>query len=65
MTIDEVQELQESYGGICTMCHTVVESGVEPDAEGYTCESCGAAAVMGIENAVIASVVEINGEEDA
>ena len=31
----------------------------EPDAEHYSCEACGAAAVMGMELAMMSDVIEI------
>ena len=38
--------------GFCTSCgHD--QDGVEPDAEGYTCESCGADDVTGAENLLL------------
>ena len=38
--------------GFCTACGEDVE-GVEPDAENYTCESCGEDAVFGAEQLLI------------
>lgn len=38
--------------GFCTACGVEVE-GVEPDAEKYTCEECGAEAVYGAEQLLI------------
>ena len=38
--------------GFCIKCGADAE-GVEPDAEKYTCESCGAAAVYGAEQLLI------------
>ncbi len=38
--------------GICCKCGDT-QSGVEPDAEGYTCESCGEPAVVGFEDALM------------
>jgi predicted RNA-binding Zn-ribbon protein involved in translation (DUF1610 family) len=38
--------------GFCTACGEEVE-GVEPDAEDYTCESCGEDAVCGAEQLLI------------
>ena len=56
---EEIEELMtSSVMGICTECCTV-QSGVEPDAEGYICEECGADAVMGIENAIISMELDI------
>ena len=38
--------------GFCTVCGAEAE-GVEPDAEGYECEECGASAVYGAEQLLI------------
>lgn len=54
MTEDEFVHLNANYAGICTKCQEIVESGIEPDAEGYECEACGALAVSGLENAFLA-----------
>lgn len=40
------------YVGFCTDCGAD-QSGVEPDAEGYTCQSCGKPSVQGAENLLI------------
>jgi len=51
-TIEEIEEmLRESmFGtdldGVCCSCGNT-QYGVEPDAEGYKCEDCGAMAVCG------------------
>ena len=55
---DEIEEMIYEGGmGICTKCCSL-QSGVEPDAEGYICENCGEATVMGIENAVVMMELE-------
>ena len=36
-------ELDREYAGICRECGSV-RANVEPDAEGYPCDECGAAA---------------------
>lgn len=38
--------------GICLECGNI-QSGVEPDAEGYHCNECNADAVCGIEGVII------------
>jgi hypothetical protein len=38
--------------GFCVACGEMAH-GVEPDAEGYECESCGASAVFGAEELLI------------
>ena len=37
--------------GFCLSCGADAD-GVEPDAEGYNCDNCGASAVTGAENAL-------------
>lgn len=51
---DDVFGFAEEYEnqGICYQCGGV-QPGVEPDAEGYTCEDCGEPAVGGIELAMV------------
>lgn len=57
ITADLIAELQEmdqhaESPGWCRACGAVAGD-VEPDAERYTCENCGAKAVDGIELIVI------------
>jgi hypothetical protein len=52
-------DLMESYAGVCLVCGDIQDSGVEPDAEGYKCLSCGAMKVCGIEQAVLMGAVEV------
>jgi len=49
--------------GICLSCGQT-QYGVEPDAEGYVCESCGEHKVIGLEMAVVCDLVEITDIED-
>jgi len=53
-TLDEVMEAAESGDGIgfCLSCGEQVD-GVEPDAHGYECASCGAHAVCGAEEILL------------
>ena len=44
--------------GICLACGEQAE-GVEPDAEGYKCLSCGEMKVMGLELAMIGEYVDL------
>lgn len=50
--ISEVIESEEMIG-FCLACG-FEQHGVEPDAEGYACESCGAHEVWGAEQILIA-----------
>ena len=60
MSGDEYSEHREEYDGYCTTCEDVtVEGGVEPDARGYECPECGMNTVIGIEEALIDGLIEI------
>ncbi len=63
LTFEEAQAaiLDDSMEGICLDCNERT-SNVEPDAEGYTCESCGAPRVYGIEQALLMGLITIDGE---
>jgi len=50
---DEFLSHCESFDGICAKCGEWTDGGVEPDAEGYKCEACGAMAVMGAEHGIL------------
>ena len=60
-TISEAEylRLRDEYGGICLACGELAEDGVEPDAEGYVCESCGEPRVVGIEQALLMGHLDI------
>lgn len=59
MTMDDYNEKRESYDGICVACGEVKFGDCEPDAENYHCDNCDADAVQGIENLVVAGLIEI------
>jgi len=50
VTMDEVTE---GTNGACLACGEIHYGGIEPDARGYECESCGARKVYGLEELVI------------
>ena len=62
MTKATFRQLQSNSGGICRACGLIVEGGVEPDAEGYHCEVCGADAVDSVENLLVEGFSGIGGE---
>ena len=59
ITLDRVAEMVERRmdslddPGICLACGEDSLEGVEPDARGYPCESCGANEVMGAEEILL------------
>jgi len=56
-TFDDVQEYMDQYMGWCLSCGEV-QAGVEPDAENYECEVCGAQDVFGIEQLILTGQVD-------
>ena len=59
---EELTEMMfEGNYGICRKCGEF-KDGVEPDADGYKCDSCGSMSVVGLEFAVIEGIVEVEDE---
>lgn len=55
ITLDSIlAAVADDYIGICVRCGQEQE-GVEPDARKYECESCGANAVYGAEELLLAT----------
>lgn len=54
LSLEDIQELQESWGGVCLHCGCV-----ELDAQEYYCEDCGATSIMGIESAIMLGYINI------
>lgn len=54
LDLDEITSAIEGneYAGFCTACGEKAH-GVEPDARGYTCESCGEPKVYGAEELLL------------
>ena len=65
LSVAECHRASGSYEGFCTNCREITNSGVEPDARRYECESCGGRTVYGIEEALLMGAIEIaaDGEE--
>jgi hypothetical protein len=60
MTIRTYRALCEDYAGYCAHCDDVTTcSGVEPDAEKYTCPECQRLKMMGLEQAVLLGHVKV------
>ena len=55
-SIEYAMLLSEANEGFCLACGNT-QSGVEPDARKYTCESCGMPKVYGAEELVIMGLV--------
>jgi hypothetical protein len=54
----------ESYDGICVECKEITNSGVEPDARAYECESCGRRTVYGMEEALLMGLIAFADEPE-
>ena len=57
-TIEEIEEMRDLSEGVCISCGEVQDS-CEPDACGYTCESCGDDTVYGSEELLLQGLVTI------
>lgn len=55
-------DMMDHTNGACLACGAIVESGIEPDARGYACESCTLPKVYGLEELLVMGFVII--EED-
>lgn len=65
LSIEEYATYTDENAGYCKTCDAItVESGVEPDADGYACAKCGERTVYGVEQAVLMGLIEV-AEEDA
>lgn len=58
ITVSEYKEACDNYQGICLACEECQDS-VEPDAEGYLCDSCGEHQVIGMEEALLMGELDI------
>ena len=47
ITTEQLQELDDTYSGVCLECGEINFGNTEPDAENYKCNSCGKNKVMG------------------
>ena len=56
MNEEEYIQANEECAGFCIQCGSEAD-GVEPDARMYECEGCGAAAVYGLEELLIAGLL--------
>jgi hypothetical protein len=63
ITEAQYEDLAEGYGGICLACGVTQLGDIEPDAEGYECDSCGEMNVFGIEQALISGRVAFSDDE--
>ena len=57
MTENKYRWHNDEYNGACIACGKIQHGGCEPDAREYTCESCDAKAVYGIEELLIMGLI--------
>ena len=55
-TLEQIEEASADYGGFCLTCAEEAHN-VEPDARGYTCETCRQPTVYGAEELAIMGLV--------
>ncbi len=55
----EYYEHRANLDGICLACEEWTLGGVESDAQGYGCQSCGELEVFGTEEALLMGELEI------
>jgi len=54
LTEEQYLESCNDNAGYCLLCDDITEcSGIEPDAEAYTCPVCDASELMGVELALL------------
>lgn len=54
-----LMELQDCYSGLCLQCGDVTDSGVEPDARRYACQSCSLPGVYGVDELLLMGRIEV------
>jgi hypothetical protein len=59
LDLDDYISAVENYQGICLECEEL-KDGVEPDAEEYECDYCGAKKVVGMEMGLMLCEIAIN-----
>ena len=61
LSIEDAQMYIEGDEGFCPNCDEFTNGGVEPDAEGYECISCGENTVVGAQFAItVLDLIEID-----
>jgi Zn finger protein HypA/HybF involved in hydrogenase expression len=59
ITEQQYRRLCDEDSGKCLACGDESDGFVEPDARGYKCHNCGEMAVMGAEEMLVQSLIEI------
>lgn len=64
LTVNQYMSAQDNYEGYCTSCDLLTRDSTEPDAENYNCPECEEHTVMGVDNALMMGLIEIDDEAD-
>lgn len=60
LSIDEYNDYTNDYCGYCSTCNDITQfDGVEPDAREYECPNCEQNTLMGVEEAMMEGILEI------
>ena len=59
LSAGEFEAACDAHDGFCIDCNEITNSGVEPDARRYECESCGGNTVYGMEEALLMGALSI------
>lgn len=64
LTADQIDEaMLDGDAGFCVTCREEHHM-VEPDAEGYRCDACGAFTVYGLEQLLLMGLVRTGGDDE-
>jgi hypothetical protein len=63
MPWEEFEAAAEAFEGFCTTCNEITNSGVEPDASRYECESCGNRTVYGMAEALLNGSIQVEDQQ--
>jgi len=64
LTDSQFAYASDQFEGYCTHCKALTRYQTDPDAEGYDCPDCGRWTVMGIDQALIHGLIEIDCGDD-
>ena len=60
LTYSQFAHASDQFEGYCTHCKALTRYHTEPDAEGYDCPDCERLTVMGIDQALIYGLIDID-----
>ena len=61
ITMEDYRDACNGHDGYCTECKGITRYGMtEPDAENYPCDECDENTAMGVEQAMIMGLIEVD-----